>query len=144
MNCDETTNDSLRNEDVDLSFIPNHIVENVGDAVILKRYENILKRGGFEPIHYKCLSQTMKSNPLCHNTTNGTGTDPGASIRNKVGSDLESTSTKLFQDVVKLRQFDDYGNALRGHKIPHSGDQVVVRKLSNLIIKEMPFTETES
>ena len=136
MNSDTATIDPSINKDVDLSFIPSHIVEKVGNKVVLKRYGNILKRGGFEPIHYKCLSETMKSNPLYRSTKNDAGTS--------TGPELESTTTKLFKDVVRLRRFDDYGNALRSNKIPHSGDQVVVRKLSNLMHKEICFSESES
>lgn len=89
---------------IDLSFLPMHIISNVENQTILRRYERILERGRFAPKHFNCLRDL------------------------KFNDDPDPASTKLFKEVVGLRRFDVYGNSVRGEKIPRSGDQVIVRK----------------
>ncbi len=79
-------------KDVDLSFIPTHILNKLGDKSTLERYESILKRGlgsVEKKLYFKCLSETKKLNEKYS---------------------LPAT-TMLFKDIVQLRNFDKYGSS---------------------------------
>ena len=130
-NNDEGENQTNQ-EDIDLTFIPCHIPKKLltNDKRVLNNYKRILKRGRLSSSHFKCLQTTMK--PLCSNTDNqedGHATKMTLLERSEGRLDMQGlASTNIFKQVVELRSFDDFGRPLRGKRIPHSGEEVIVRK----------------
>lgn len=104
-----TNNNQNTLKDVDLSFIPTHVLNRLEDKSTLERYESILNRGlgrvEKKSYYFKCLCETKKLNEKYS---------------------LPAT-TMLFKDIVQLRHFDKYGNPLQS-KREHSSGEIIVRK----------------